>query len=239
MKRILLFLFLILSLGCIHQVSWTFHVIDGGVTEYTVNGITSMNTTIIEETVIEKEIKKVKWEGVLAREFGEGDVINFISQDGYLVSIPYNVDVILAFKKDGNPIGEEDGGPLKIIVDPNYGCKCNWLKYLKIVEFVDKEDSFSVYGDVFNLLTFSPRDLNLHYGLEDVLSNTYSEVPLVFVLDKAISKENATTMTFVTEEGRYTYSLEEIRDMNPTLIYDHGFSIPELGIVNLKGIKIE
>ncbi|MBU7038558.1 MAG: molybdopterin-dependent oxidoreductase, partial [Theionarchaea archaeon] len=151
----------------------------------------------------------------------------------------YSVDVILAYRKEGNPIGEEDGGPLKIIVDPTYGCKCNWLKYLRIVEFVDKETSFSVYGDVFNLLTFSPRDLNLYYGLEDVLSNTYREVPLVFVLDKAISKENATTIIFVTGEGRHTYSLQEIRDMNLTLIYDFGFCIPELGIMNLKGIKIE
>ncbi|MBU6997451.1 MAG: molybdopterin-dependent oxidoreductase [Theionarchaea archaeon] len=239
MKRLLLFLFLILGLGCIHQVPWTFHVIDDGVTEYALDSMASKDISTIEETLVEKEIKKVTWEGVLAREFGEGDTINFISQDGYLVSIPYNVDVILAFRKEGNPIGEEDGGPLKIIVDPTYGCKCNWLKYLRIVEFVDKEDSFSVYGDVFNLLTFSPRDLNLHYGLEDVLANTSNEVPLVFVLDKAITKENATTITFVTEDGRYTYTLQEIRDMNPTLIYDNGFCIIELGIVNLKGIKIE
>lgn len=227
--------------GCIGQLEtdWVFHVIDEETTQYTVGDIIDMKTTVIEETVITKEIRKVEWKGVLATEFGEGDTINFISQDGYLVSIPYGVDVIVAFKKEGNPISEMDGGPLKIAVDPNYGCKCNWLKYLKIVEFVDSEESFSVYGDVFNLITFSPRDLNLYYGLNDVIQNTYTKVPLQFVFDKAICKENATTVVFVTEKGRVSYALEEIKGKDFELVYDNGFHIKGLNIRNLKGIKIE
>jgi hypothetical protein len=244
MKKILfLFLVLVFSffLGCLGQLqnNLEFHVIDEEVTAYTLGDITDMKTSIIEETVIKKEIEKVNWEGVLATEFGEGDTINFISEDGYLVSIPYEVDVILAFKKEGSPISEMDGGPLKIAVDPNYGCKCNWLKYLKIVEFVDSEESFSVYGNVFNLLTFSPRDLNLHYGLKEVIQNTYTKAPLQFVLDKAICKENATTIVFITENGRFSYSLEEIKGKDLVLIYDNGFHIEGLNIRNLKGIKIE
>ncbi|MBU7010165.1 MAG: molybdopterin-dependent oxidoreductase [Theionarchaea archaeon] len=241
MKRILLFflIFSFLCASCINQIEWTVYVIDDGIREYTLEDLTSFETAVIPETVIEKEIKKVKWEGVPAVEFGEGDIINFISEDGYMVSVPYGVNVIVAYKKEGKPISKEDGGPLKIAVDPDYGCKCNWLEYLKIVEFVDGDNSFSVYGEVFNLLTFSPRDLNLHYGLEDVLNNTFSEVPLSFVLDKAICKENATTVVFVTEEGRYSYSLGEILCKDLILVYDNGFHIYELGIENLKGIKIE
>jgi hypothetical protein len=243
MKRLLFPLFLVVVLGCIGQVQWTFYVVNDGTgdefTEYTLDDIQTLDIKDIYETVIQKEIITVKWEGVLARDFGHGDTINFISEDGYLVSIPYDVDVILAFQKDGKSINKEDGGPLKIAVDPYYGCKCNWLKYLKIVEFVDKETSFSVYGEVVNLLIFSPRDLNLYYGLEDVLNNTYTEVPLTFVLDKAICKENTTTIVFVTEEGRYTYFLEEIRDKNLIIVYNGGFHIEGLGIVNLKGIKVE
>jgi len=166
-------------------------------------------------------------------------MINFISEDGYLVSIPYEVDVILAYRKAGHPIGTEDGGPLKIAVDPYYGCKCNWLKFLKIVEFVDKENSFSVYGEVFNLITFSYRDMNLYYGLGDVIDNTHSQVPLLFILDKALCKENTTTITFITESGRISYPLEEIRNIDPLLTYDDGFFIEELEIEYLKGIKIE
>lgn len=240
MKRILLFflIFNFLCVSCINQVDWTVYVIDDEIEEYTLEDLTSFETAVILETVIEKEVKKVKWEGVPAAEFGEGDIINFISEDGYMVSVPYGVSVIVAYKKEGKPISKEDGGPLKIAVDPDYGCKCNWLKYLKIVECVDGDSSFSVYGEVFNLLTFSPRDLNLYYGLEDVLNNTYTEVPLSFVLDKAICKENATTIVFITEEGRYSYSLGEIlKDL--ILVYDNGFHIHGLGIENLKGIKIE
>lgn len=239
MRKIILLLSLFLIFGCIQQESWTFYVIDEGVIEYTLEEITSFELKEIYETVIEKEVKKVKWEGVMAREFGSGDIVNFISEDGYMVSIPYDVDVILAYKKEGNTIDTREGGPLKIAVDPYYGCKCNWLKYLKIVEFVDSEDSLSVYGDVFNILTFSPRDLNLYYGLDDILGNTYTEAPLTFVLDKAICKQNTTTIVFITEEGRYSYSLSEIRGKNLVLVYDNGFHIYALGIIDIKGIKIE
>ncbi|MBU7030941.1 MAG: molybdopterin-dependent oxidoreductase [Theionarchaea archaeon] len=247
MKRILLLLpfSILFFIGCVGQepipedITWTFMVIDDSVREYSLQDLSSYDSTTIVETLIEKEITKISWNGPLARLFGEGDIINFISEDGYVVSIPYEVDVILAYQKEGVPVGEEDGGPLKIIVDPYYGCKCNWLKFLKIVEFVDKEESFSVYGEVFNLITFSYRDLNLYYGLENVIDDTNSQVPLLFILDKALCKENATTITFVTESGRFTYSLEEIRDIDPLLTYDDGFFIEGLGIEYLQGIKIE
>ena len=239
MKKIL-FLFLIFLVStCVSQEEWTFYTIDEDVTMYTVEDLNSFDTQAIYETVVEKEVKEVKWEGVLAREFGNGDTINFISEDGYLVSIPYDVDVILAYKKEGNPIKTEDGGPLKIAVDPYYGCKCNWLKFLKIVEFVDSETSLSVYGEVFNLLTFSPRDLNLYYGLDDVVNNTYTEVPLTFLLDKALCKENATTIVFITEEGRFSYPLSEITAQNLMVKYNGEFVIEGLMITRLKGIKIE
>ena len=237
-RRLLLLLFLFF-LGCIGQAQWTVHVIDDGISEYTIEDLKLMETSTILETVIETDIEKVEWEGVSAQEFGVGDIINFISEDGYMVSIPYDVEVILAFKKDGKSIGRDEGGPLKIAVDPYYGCKCNWLKYLRIVEFVNAENSLSVYGDVVTLLTFSPRDLNLYYGIEAVLNNMSAEVPLMFIVDKAICKENATKITFVTKEGRYSYSLSDIREKELVLVYDEGFHVYGLGITDLKGIKIE
>jgi hypothetical protein len=245
MNRIILLFPFFFLLGCLGQEAvpqetpWIFTVIDDTITEYSLQDFSSYEQTTIVETVIEKEVMKINWEGPLAREFGTGDLINFISEDGYVVSIPYEVDVILAYRKEGTPIGTEDGGPLKIAVDPSYGCKCNWLKYLKIVEFVNKEDSFSVYGEVFNLITFSARDLNLYYGLEEVIENAYSQVPLQFILDKALCKEGTSTIIFITDSGRITYSLEEIREIDPLLRYADGFFIEELGIDYLTGIKIE
>lgn len=238
MKRIL-FSLLILGLCCIGQEKWTLYVIDDKVTEYTLEDLKSFETTIMYETVIEKEVKKVKWEGVLARELGEGDIINYLSEDGYMVSIPSDVDVIVAYKKEGKSMTREEGGPLKIAVDPYYGCKCNWLKYLKVVEFVDSENSLSVYGEVLNLLVFSPRDLNMYYGLEHVVNNTYKEAPLTFLLDKAICKQNATKIVFITENGRYSYALSEIKERNLMVRYENGFCIDGLGIEGLRGIKIE
>ena len=237
MKILFFLLGLLVVGGCIEQAPYTFSVIDDTVIPYTIPDIASYETTVIYETVIETEIKKVAWEGVLATTFGEGDTINFISEDGYMVSIPYSVKVILAYKKEGGPINEKEGGPLKIAVDPAYGCKCNWLKYLTIVEFVDDENAISVYGDVVNMITFSPRDLNLYYGLDAVRANTYTTAPLSFILEKVIVKQNATTIVFVTDEGRHSYGLQEVKDC--VLVYDNGFHIHELGITHIKGIKIE
>lgn len=239
MKKILLFFLILSGVGCLGQGKWTVYVVNGGVREYTLEDIKAFETEVVYENVVEKEVKKVKWEGVAAKAFGSGDIINYISEDGYLVSIPYDVKVILAYRKDGESIDEEEGGPLKIAVDPFYGCKCNWLKYVKIVEFVNSENSFSVYGEVFNLLTFSSRDLNLYYGLENVLNNTYNEVPLTFILDKAICKQNATNVVFVTGNGRFSYSLSEIREKNVVVRYDDGFHIDGLKITDLRGIKVE
>lgn len=239
MKKVLLLFLIFLVFGCIGEEKWTVYVVDGGVKEYTLEELKAFEPEVVCENVIEKEVKKVKWEGVAAKTFGSGDIINYISEDGYFVSIPYDVTVILAYRKEGKSIGKEEGGPLKIAVDPFYGCKCNWLKYVKIVEFVDSENSFSVYGEVFNFLTFSPRDLNLYYGLEDVLNNTYDEAPLIFVLDKAICKQNAVNIVFVTGNGRFSYSLSEIRGKNLVLRYDNGFYIDGLGITDLRGIKVE
>ena len=237
MKKFLSIFLLFIVLGCTEK--WNFYVIDDNVKEYSLSELKSLETDVIYETVVEKEIRKVKWEGVPSDALGGGDIINYISEDLYMVSVPSNVAVILAYKKEGKNVSKKEGGPLKIAVDPSYGCKCNWLKYLKIVEFVDSKNSLSVYGEVTNILYFSPRDLNIFYSIEDIIENRYNRVNLNKILDKAICKSRAEKITFITENDRKTFDLYEIKDMNPEIVYENGFNIPSLNLKNINAIKIE
>lgn len=237
MKKFLSIFLLFIVLGCTKE--WNFYVIDDNVKEYSLSELKSLETDVIYETVVEKEIRKVEWKGVPSDTLGEGDIINYISEDLYLVSVPYNVDTILAYKKEGKNIPKEEGGPLKIAVDPSYGCKCNWLKYLKIVEFVDSKNSLSVHGEVTNILYFSPRDLNIFYSIEDIIENRYNRANLNKILDKAICKSRAENITFIAESDRKTFDLYEIKDMNPEIVYENGFNVPSLNLKNIKAIKIE
>ncbi|MEA1993040.1 MAG: molybdopterin-dependent oxidoreductase [Euryarchaeota archaeon] len=242
MKKFLSIFLLLLVLGCIQKEkpeNWNIHVINGGIEEYSLSELKAFRTDIITETVVEEKIRKVPWEGVPSTILGDGEIINYISEDRYLVSVPSTVEVVLAYKKEGEPIAKKEGGPLKIAVDPDYGCKCNWLKYLKIVEFVDRENSLSIYGKVFNILYFSSRDLNLFYSLEDLIENTYHKAPLNKILEKAICKDKAETAVFITEEGRKSFELSKIKSENPDLIYEGGFNIPALDLTDIRGIKIE
>ncbi|MBO8174694.1 MAG: hypothetical protein H0Z18_05505 [Thermococcus sp.] len=103
-----------------------------------------------------------------------------------------------------------------------------------------KKECFSVYGEVFNILYFSPRTLNIFNGIDAIVKNESNSAKLKDVLDKAILKETAKKVVFVTKNGRFEYSLKEVLDKNPTIIYENGeFKIPELGIEGLKGIRVE
>ena len=237
MKKFFSIFLLFLLLGCTEE--WNFYIIDDNVKEYSLSELKNFETDVIYETVVGKEIRKVEWEGVAPNTLGEGDIINYISEDLYLVSVPYNVDVILAYTKEGKNIPKEEGGPLKIAVDPNYGCRCNWLKYLKIVEFIDSKNSLSIYGEVTNILYFSPRDLNVFYSIEDIIENRYNRIGLNKILDKAICKSKAEKITFVTENDRKTFDLHEIKNIDPEIIYEDGFNIPSLNLENIIAIKIE
>ncbi len=241
MKKFISIFLLFLLLGCIQgekTATWKIHVIENDVTEYSLSALKEFETETIHETVVGKEVRKIPWEGVPSTALGDGEIINYISEDRYLVSIPSTVDVILAYKKEGDSIPKEDGGPLKITADPQYGCKCNWLKYLKIVEFVDRENTISIYGEVTNILYFSPRDLNIFYSLDALLEDRYHRAAITKILDKAICKPNAKTVTFVTGDRRETFDLSTIREENPEIVYNQGFAIPSLGLSDVRSIVI-
>ncbi|NJE62234.1 hypothetical protein [Thermococcus sp. 21S7] len=219
--------------------NWTVYVISGeNVTEYNLDELGEMPM----EEITDKDLSIGKtrvWRGVPPQKLGKGDVINFVSDDLYLVSIPYYTKMILALYVDGNPLQGNDA-PIKLIVDLSYGCRCNWIKKIRVVEFVRKEECLSVYGEVFNILYFSPRTLNIFRGVDAIVKRENNSARLGDILDKAIMKETAKNIVFVTENGRMRYPLESVLEKNPLVVYEDGrFKIPEMGIDNLKGIKVE
>jgi hypothetical protein len=239
-KNLFLFFFVVsLFLGCIETEEWNVFVIEDTVEEYSLASLQEYGSESVRETVVEEEIKTIEWTGTPAALLGDGDIINYFSTDLYMVSIPSNVAVILAYEKEGDTIPEEDGGPLKIAVDPHYGCKCNWLKYLKVVEFVDRENTLSISGEVFNILYFSPRDLNIFYSLDDLRAATYNSARLNDILDKALCKDKAASVTFITENGRTSFDLATIREKDLEVIYENGFAIPLLQLTQITAIRVE
>lgn len=82
------------------------------------------------------------------------------------------------------------------------------------------------------LLTENPKHLK---GIDAIVKNESNSAKLKDVLDKAILKETAKKVVFVTKNGRFEYSLKEVLDRNPTITYENGeFKVPELGIEGLE-----
>jgi len=237
----LIFFILILgAIGCTQKIEWPFYVIQGeNVKTYQFEDLYSMQSITIKEIVIDKEKREVIWEGPRISNFGDSGIVNYISEDFYLVSIPYREKVIASYKKQGKLLSEEDGAPLKVISDPLYGCKCNWLKKLKIIEFIDVSKSLSIYGNVTNVVYFSGRDLNIFYSIQDILDNKYNSATLSQILTKALPKEGATKAILTAENNvEKEYLISEIND-ELVLYEDEKFNIPSLGIKGLRSIKVE
>ncbi|KYC45329.1 MAG: hypothetical protein APG12_01275 [Candidatus Methanofastidiosum methylothiophilum] len=238
---LLIFFILVLgAIGCTQKIEWPFYVIQGeNVKTYQFEDLYSMQSTTITEIVIDKEKREVIWEGPRISNFGDSGIVNYISEDFYLVSIPYREKVIASYKKQGKLLSEEDGAPLKVISDPLYGCKCNWLKKLKIIEFIDVSKSLSIYGNVTNVVYFSGRDLNIFYSIQDILDNKYNSATLSQVLSKALPKEGATKIIIISENNlEKTYAITEV--LNEVIFYENeNFNIPSLGINGVRSIKVE
>ncbi len=245
LKIYIFFIFLALIIatpGCSNQnnVDWTFYVIQGGSIDiYEFEDLYSMENSSIKEIWIDTEIRESLWEGPLVSKFGESRIVNYISEDFYLVSIPYREKVIACYKKNGSLLTEEDGGPLKIVSDPLYDCKCNWLKKLKIIEFIDVSKSLSIYGNVTSVIYLSGRDLNVFYSIQDVLDNTYNHATISQILSKPLPRESAETLILSYRDNRE--AIYKISDISDELVFyeDGEFNIPSLGIKGVTSIKVE
>lgn len=90
-------------------------------------------------------VSNVRWEGVRlaaildeARPDSDQHAVQFISYDGvYTESLTMDEarrpDVLVVDTLDGQPIGRDHGGPVRMLVAPMYGYKsCKWLSEIRI-----------------------------------------------------------------------------------------------------------
>lgn len=170
--------------------------------------------------------RTVEWRGVRPQRLGRGDFVTVINENGEVVSIPYNVSMLLAIYMDGKPMST----PIRLVASLSYGCRCNWLPGIRLVDFVNRSKALGVYGEVNNELWLSPRSFA-------ALGN--GSVHLNELLDKADVRPIARRVIFITPNGELPYSLAKIKKLNPLVVFEGKFKVPSLGIEDLRGIRLE
>ncbi len=170
--------------------------------------------------------RTVEWKGIKPQRLGKGDFVTAINENGEVVSIPYNVSMLLALYMDGKPMKT----PIRLVVSLSYGCRCNWLPGIRFIDFVNRSEALGIYGEVNNKLWISPRSFA-------ILGNNSMHLNELF--DKADVRTIARRVVFVTSNGTLPYDLGEIKKMNPLVVFEGTFEMPVLGIKDLRRIKLE
>ncbi|MHC1605645.1 MAG: molybdopterin-dependent oxidoreductase [Candidatus Methanofastidiosia archaeon] len=94
------------------------------------------------------------------------DRVNFIAEDGYILSFSLGdvVDGILALRREGKKL-DKDIGPVMLAL--NVGCKCNWMKKVSQIEFFSTSNALGIVGDVTNPLYLTFEDMAVFTGREN------------------------------------------------------------------------
>jgi DMSO/TMAO reductase YedYZ molybdopterin-dependent catalytic subunit len=99
----------------------------------------------------------VEWEGVKARDlimqaqpFENAGFVTLHSYDGYTTNLPLEAllddDVMIAHSALGQPLSQEHGGPVRLVVPKRYAWKsAKWLKAIELHEF-DRPGFWEVRG---------------------------------------------------------------------------------------------
>jgi len=216
------------------ESTWTLYIISGNtVKEISMEKLKGFG--LVDMPVPDLALgRTVHWKGVPPQRLGKGDVINFISENGEIVSVPYNVSMVLALYRDGEPIN----GTVRLITSLSFGCKCHWIDRIKVVEFLNESNALHIGGKVENELYLSPRTLGIVGGVDYLLAHKKSEADLKDVLELANPWPEAKELTFVTSRGEKTFRLSDIIEENPTIESSDGFCIPELNLCGIKEIKV-
>jgi len=204
--------------------NWTLTVLNDNRT-YTWEELSRLSTDVMKIPDLALG-RTVEWKGIRPQRLGKGDFVTVINENGEVVSIPYNVSMLLALYMDGKPMET----PIRLVVSLSYGCRCNWLPGIKFIDFVNRSEALGVYGEVNNKLWLSPRSFA-------VLGD--GSMSLNELLDKADVRTIAKRITFITSNGTLSYDLRKIKKMNPSVVFEGNFGVPALGIKDLKGIKLE
>ncbi|GAB6101564.1 hypothetical protein JCM16138_07870 [Thermococcus atlanticus] len=214
--------------------TWTLYVISGSnVKELSLEELKEFG--LVDMPVPDLALEKtVHWKGVPPQKLGKGDVINFISENGEIVSVPSNVSMVLALYRDGEPVN----GTVRLITSLSFGCKCHWIDMIRVIEFLNESSALHIHGKVENELYISPRTLGIFRGIDYIVKHEKSRASLKDVLNIANPWPEAKEVTFITSRGEKTFRLADIIEKNPTVEFDGSFCVLELGICGVKEIKI-
>ncbi|AEH25019.1 hypothetical protein [Pyrococcus yayanosii] len=246
MRKILVFVILtVFVCGCVSNGSntgetnssegtWTLYIISGNsVKELSLEDPKKLGLTDMPVPDLALG-RTVHWEGIPPQKLGKGDVINFISENGEIVSVPSNVSMVLALYRDGEPVN----GTVRLITSLSFGCKCHWIDRIKVVEFLNESSALHIYGMVENELYLSPRTLGIFEGIDYIVKHEKSKAGLKDIINLADPWPEAKEVTFVTSRGEKTFRLSDVIEKNPTIEFENGFCVPELNICGIKGIRI-
>lgn len=229
MKRIALPVLVILLMlplsGCIgggDEVDWDIEVY-GSVsspTVYAYDSLSGMEQSTIDKQLVEgyETYTGTALAAIMADVGPESSVdwINFIADDGYVLSFSLAdvEDGILATKKEGNLLTEEEGGPVMLAL--NVGCVCNWMKRVQKIEYFVRDESFGIQGDVTNAMYLTIEDIKSILGQEQ-------DFLLEDLFKKAVYYTQAQEFSLVHDGGETLFPIEKIAD--GIVHYDGSFSV--------------
>jgi hypothetical protein len=143
------------------------------------------------------------------------DWINFIADDGYVLSFPLSdvEDGILALDKEGAKLTEEEGGPVMLAL--NVGCVCNWMKRVQKIEYFVRDEAFGIQGDVTNPMYLTIIDIRSILGQEQ-------DFVLEDLFRKAAYYQQAQEFSLVHDGGEAIFPIAQMADV--VISYDGTFS---------------
>ncbi len=171
--------------------------------------------TLVKSTGTEIENS---WKGVLLSDVLDTydvapDYVTFVAKDGYMSTMEWSdlTNAYLCYEMDEEEITQEDGGPVRLVIPDQPGKL--WLKYLKEIKLLGKENSLVINGKTKVTLVLPPEDLTGLFDQKTVTAeykgeeSTFEGVPLVALLNRARYEDDAAKVKFTAADG-YTVELE-------------------------------
>jgi len=162
----------------------------------------------------------------------EGEVkwVRFVAEDGYTITLSIDdlKNAYLCWEENGRPLGQDDGGPVKLVIRDQPGKL--WVKWLKEMELIGDENAVVIDGKVKLTVVVTADDMNelmKEFG-ENVTVTlkgknvTFSGVPLGVLIDKARSEADTNNVTFIAGDG-YTATVNfESAYEKALLVFENG-----------------
>jgi len=236
MKRIIVgILALSLLLGCIseqkEEVKYTINITGLAEGKLTLTDLKAMpseefNAILVKSTgtEIENSWKGVLLSNVLQKYNVTPDYVTFVAIDGYMSTMELSDlgNAYLCYEMDGKDISQEDGGPIRLVITDQPGKL--WLKFLKEIKLLGKENSIIIKGKTKVTLVLTEEDLDL-FDQKSITTEykgetkSFEGVSVTALLNRARYEEDAEKIKFTTaDEYTIEFDFDEIFSNEDILI---------------------